>query len=83
MSEPEQFLPYGQCPACGAMRQPDYMPPIRDIEYVVCCDCRLTWTLYHDDKNDKRDETETHRLYRIGDIESFADALITPSECDD
>jgi hypothetical protein len=74
-----QYLHYGKCPNCGEPRQPDGDD---DEEYVVCCDCKITWSLYHEDETDKRDETEPWRTYRIGDVESFDALIVTPYECD-
>lgn len=77
-------LPYGHCPNCGNPCQPDCADIEEcDEEYVSCCDCRIGWTLYHEDPTDKRDETEPWRTYRIGEIESFDDMLVTPYECDE
>lgn len=63
------FLLYGECPECGAMCQPDYVGEVTTEEWVECEDCGIQWTLYHDDPNDKYDETEPGRKYRIGEIE--------------
>lgn len=72
---------YGECPNCGAMCQPECLAPC-DEEWVVCCDCRIAWTLYHDDPDVARDGSEPWRKYRIGEIESFDDWGI-PYECKD
>lgn len=59
---------YGECPRCKAFCQPenDY----DDSETVICCECRITWTLHHEDPHDSRNG-EHWRLYRITDIEDF------------
>lgn len=78
----EQYLHYGECPKCGQSCQPDYENINNpNVEYVVCCDCRITWLLYHEDETDKRDETEPWRTYRIDNIETFEEWGGIPYEC--
>lgn len=73
-------LEYGRCPKCGEPCQPDYGED-ENTEYVSCCDCRISWTLYHDDPTGPRDNSQPWRKYRIGEIESFDDMLVEPYEC--
>lgn len=84
MSEPV-YLEYGECPKCGDHCQPECLDSEEDCdtEWVTCCNCRISWELYHEDPTDKRDETEPWRTYRIGAIESFDDMLVTPYQCDE
>jgi hypothetical protein len=76
------FLHYGECPLCGESRQPDYVNANDpNLEYVVCCDCKIIWYLHHEDETDKRDETEPWRTYRISDIETFKQFGTIPYDC--
>lgn len=63
------YLEYGHCPRCDKPCQPDCIPGQCDEEYVECEDCGIIWTLYHDDPDDPRNETQPWRKYRIGEIE--------------
>jgi len=73
---------YGICPCCGDSRQPDYVN-LNDmnLEYVVCCECKIIWYLHHEDETDKRDGTEPSRTYRISDIETFESFGALPYDC--
>ena len=73
-------LEYGHCPKCGNPCQPEYGDDDSE-EWVSCCDCKITWTLHHEDPTDKRDNTEPWRKYRISDIQTFDDLGYVPYDC--
>lgn len=75
-------LEYGHCPKCGEPCQPEYSLDDENEEWVTCCDCQITWELYHDDPTDPRDNTQPWRTYRVGNIQTFDDIGYVPRECD-
>jgi hypothetical protein len=62
------YLEYGECPSCGQKVQPENSLDDINEEWCECEVCRLQWSLFHEDKNDKRDENEVGRKYRVGEI---------------
>ena len=66
----ESYHHYGECPICGESCQPDFPNDDWTEEMVQCDECKITWTLHHDDPTDKHDDTEPWRTYRISNVEA-------------
>lgn len=66
----DKHLEYGNCPLCGESCQPEIIDErYSDDEYATCDDCNIIWSVAHEDTNDRLDDSEPWKTYRVYDIQ--------------